>query len=88
MRYRKAAQDHIRTAVLVHAGIDIEMRGEGKFVMFCSEKPSAVDVDGVHLSGSDAQDGWTYSENGVLSVDVATSALQKDGVHLVQVTFD
>ena len=70
------------------AGIDIEMRGEGSFVMYCSARPSAVDVDGVHLSGSDLQDGWDYSDDGVLSIDVATSALQKDVRHLVQVFFE
>lgn len=70
------------------AGIDIDMRGEGNFVMFCSERPIAVDVDGVHLSDIDSQDGWSYSEDGVLTIDVATSALQKDVCHLVQVTFE
>lgn len=64
------------------------MRGEGSFFMHCSERPAAVDVDGVHLSAGDPQDGWDYSTDGVLRIDVATSALQKDVRHLVQVTFE
>jgi hypothetical protein len=70
----------------MHAGIDIGMKGEGKFVMYCSEQPTAVAVDGVQLSGDDSEDGWVYSDDGILTVDIATSALQKDVCHLLQVT--
>lgn len=71
----------------MHAGIDIEMRGEGAFVMFCSDRPKEVQVDGVVLDG-DTSDGWWCSEDGVLSIDVATSALNGDVRHVLQVIFE
>eukprot|EP00892_Ulva_mutabilis_P009614 jgi/Ulvmu1/7024/UM033_0083.1 len=65
--------------------LTVEIRGEGTFLMYCTQKPSHIEVDGVAMPEGDGHE-WKYVRQ-TLRLDVATSALN-DGVdHVVQVQF-
>lgn len=68
------------------AALEVDMLGEGSFVMYASEAPVRVDVDGVHLLANE-EHGWKYNGT-TLTIDVASSNLQRGVRHTVLVVFD
>lgn len=67
----------------VRESLTVELRGEGSLLVYCTQKPSRVEVDGVLLSEND---GWKHMRDTV-RVDVALSVLNKGVDHVVQIQF-
>lgn len=69
----------------VGAVLTVDLRGEGSLLMYCTQKPNRVEVDGVLLSDGDDH-GWRF-ERDTVRVDVAASTLSSGVDHAVRIEF-